>query len=79
MKILTACINALLIFFYEWWTFKQDPLPCKYPGLALATISLITLRKNSLLAIQLNGAESQFSQRRLVFGLHPQLVLQCKN
>ena len=100
MKILTACINALLIYLFKWWTFKQDPLPCKYPGLAFATTrltgvlfvvftfappqiplfqqSMITLRKNSLLAIQLNGAESQFSQRRLVFRLHPQLAFQCK-
>jgi hypothetical protein len=78
MKILTACINALLIYLFKRWTFKQDPLPCKYPGLALATISLITLQKKSLLAIQLNGAESQFSQRRLVFRLHPQLAFQCK-
>jgi hypothetical protein len=64
MKILTACINALLIFLFDWCTFKQDRLPCKYPGLALATISLITLQKNSLLAIQLNGAERTDSQRR---------------
>ena len=34
--------------------------------------------ENSLLAIQLNGAESQFAQRRLVFRLHPQLAFQCK-
>jgi hypothetical protein len=40
MKILTACINALLIFLFKRWTFKQDTLPCKYPGLALATIHL---------------------------------------
>ena len=34
-------ITALLVFLFEWWMFKKDLLPCKYPRLAFATIVLI--------------------------------------
>ena len=34
-------ITAILVFLYEWWAFKKDRLPCKYPWLAFATIFLI--------------------------------------
>ena len=34
-------ITALLVFLFEWWMFKKDFLPCKYPRLALAAICLI--------------------------------------
>ena len=34
-------ISALLVFLFEWWMFKKDFLPCKYPRLALSAICLI--------------------------------------
>ena len=34
-------ITALLVFLFEWWTFKNDRLPCKHPWLAFTTICLI--------------------------------------
>ena len=34
-------ITALLVFLFEWWAFKKDWLPCKYPRLAFAAICLI--------------------------------------
>ena len=34
-------ITALLVFLFEWWTFKNDRLQCKYPRLAFASICLI--------------------------------------
>lgn len=34
-------ITALLVFLFEWWAFKNDRLPCKYPRLAFAAICLI--------------------------------------
>ena len=34
-------ISALLVFLFEWWAFKRDWLPCKYPWLAFAAICLI--------------------------------------
>ena len=34
-------ITALLVFLLEWWMFKKDLLPCKYPRLAFAAICLI--------------------------------------
>ena len=34
-------ITALLVFLFEWWSFKNDRLPCKYPQLAFAAICLI--------------------------------------
>ena len=34
-------ISALLAFLFEWWAFKHDRLPCKYPKLAFAAICLI--------------------------------------
>ena len=34
-------ITALLVFFFEWWAFKKNLLPCKYSQLAFATICLI--------------------------------------
>ena len=34
-------ITALLVFLFEWWAFKNDWLPCKYPRLAFAAIWLI--------------------------------------
>ena len=33
-------ITALLVFLFEWWAFKNDRLPCKYPRLAFAAICL---------------------------------------
>ena len=36
-------ITALLVFLFEWWAFKKDWLPCKYPRLAFAAICLIGL------------------------------------
>ena len=34
-------ITALLVFLYEWQTFRQDRLQCSYPRLAFAAILLI--------------------------------------
>jgi hypothetical protein len=34
-------ITAATIFLFEWWTFKQDRLPCKYPRLAFTAICII--------------------------------------
>ena len=34
-------ISAALVFLFEWWAFKKDRLPCKYPWLAFAAICLI--------------------------------------
>lgn len=34
-------ISALLVFFFEWWAFKRDWLPCKRPLLAFSVICLI--------------------------------------
>ncbi|MBP3478366.1 MAG: hypothetical protein J6K03_02635 [Oscillospiraceae bacterium] len=34
-------ISAALVFLFEWWMFKKDFLPCKYPRLALSAICLI--------------------------------------
>lgn len=34
-------ISAALVFLFEWWAFKNDRLPCKYPRLAFAAICLI--------------------------------------
>ena len=34
-------ITVLLVFLLEWWMFKKDLLPCKYPRLAFAAIYLI--------------------------------------
>ena len=34
-------ITAALVFLFEWWVFKQNRLPCKYPGLAFVAICLI--------------------------------------
>ena len=36
-------ITTLLVFLFEWWAFKKDWLPCKYPRLAFAAICLIGL------------------------------------
>ena len=32
---------ALLVFFFEWWAFKNDRLQCKHPRLAVTAICLI--------------------------------------
>ena len=34
-------ISALLVFFFEWWAFKNDRLQCTHPRLAFAAICLI--------------------------------------
>ena len=34
-------ISALLVFLFEWWTFKNNRLHCKKPQLAFALICLI--------------------------------------
>lgn len=34
-------ISAAFVFHFEWWAFKKDQLPCKYPQLAFAAICLI--------------------------------------
>ena len=34
-------ISALLVFFFEWWAFKNDRLQCKHPRLAVTSICLI--------------------------------------
>ena len=34
-------ITALLVFFFEWWAFKNDRLPCKPQMLAFSVICLI--------------------------------------
>ena len=36
-------ISALLVFLFEWWAFKNNPLQCKRPRLAFAAICLIGL------------------------------------
>ena len=34
-------ISALLVFFFEWWAFRNDRLQCKHPRLAVTAICLI--------------------------------------
>ena len=34
-------ISAALVFLFEWWAFKRDHLPCRYPRLAFAAICMI--------------------------------------
>ena len=34
-------ITALLVFLFEWWTFKNNRLQCKYQRLSFAAICLI--------------------------------------
>ena len=34
-------ISALLVFLFEWWTFRNDRLQCKHPRLAFTAICLI--------------------------------------
>ena len=34
-------ITALLVFLFEWWSFKEERLPCKHPWIAFAAICLI--------------------------------------
>jgi hypothetical protein len=34
-------ISAALVYLFEWWAFKSDWLPCRYPRLAFAVICLI--------------------------------------
>ena len=34
-------ISALLVFFFEWWAFRNDRLPCKPQLLAFSVICLI--------------------------------------
>ena len=34
-------ISAALVFLFDYWMFRRDRLPCKYPRLALAAICLI--------------------------------------
>ena len=34
-------VTALLVFFFEWWAFRNDRLQCKHPRLAFAAICLI--------------------------------------
>ena len=34
-------ITALLVFFFEWWAFRNDWLQCKHPRLAVTAICLI--------------------------------------
>ena len=34
-------ISAALVFLFEWWAFKKDRLPCRYPWLAFVAIFLI--------------------------------------
>ena len=34
-------ISAALVFFFEWWAFKNDRLPCRNPRLAFAAICLL--------------------------------------
>ena len=34
-------ITSLLVFLFEWWVFKKDLLPFRYPRLAFAAICLI--------------------------------------
>ena len=34
-------ITALLVFFFEWWAFRRDWLPCKRPRLAFTAICII--------------------------------------
>ena len=34
-------ITALLVFFFEWWAFRNDRLQCKHPRLAVTAICLI--------------------------------------
>ena len=41
INIVIFYISALLVFFFEWWVFKNERLPCKRPRLAFATICLI--------------------------------------
>ena len=41
INIAVFYITALLVFLFEWWAFKNDRLPCKYPRLAFAAICLI--------------------------------------
>ncbi|MCI7573744.1 MAG: DUF6512 family protein [Clostridiales bacterium] len=43
IPVLFYTITALLVFLFEWWAFKKDWLPCKYPRLAFAAICLIGL------------------------------------
>jgi len=41
LNIAIFYITALLVFFFEWWAFKRDWLPCTRPRLAFVTICLI--------------------------------------
>ena len=34
-------ITALLVFFFEWWAFRNDRLQCKHPRLAFSVICLV--------------------------------------
>ena len=34
-------ISALLVFFFEWWAFRNDRLQCKHPRLAVTAICII--------------------------------------
>ena len=41
LNIAIFYISALLVFFFEWWTFRNDRLQCKHPRLAFTAICLI--------------------------------------
>ena len=43
LNIAIFYITALIIFLFEWWAFKNNPLQCKRPRLAFAAICLIGL------------------------------------
>ena len=41
LNIAIFYISALLVFFFEWWAFRNDRLQCKHPRLAVTAICLI--------------------------------------
>ena len=41
INIAIFSISALLVFFFEWWAFRNDWLQCKYSRLAFTAICLI--------------------------------------
>ena len=41
INIVIFYISALLVFFFEWWAFRNDRLQCKHPRLAVTAICLI--------------------------------------
>ena len=41
INIVIFYISALLVFFFEWWVFRNGRLQCKHPRLAVTAICLI--------------------------------------